>query len=77
MADKTDAIEQLDDGTPVFRGTAVPVQALLEHLQAGGRLTDFVNEHPSVDPDVAVQVMELALEATEGVEKDQDEAPGT
>lgn len=29
-------------GTPVFRGTRVPLQTLLDYLQAGDSLADFL-----------------------------------
>jgi uncharacterized protein (DUF433 family) len=66
MASGSDSIEMRSDGTPVIAGSDVAVQTLLEHLQAGGVLSDFVDQHPSVDADTAVAVMALALEAMEG-----------
>ena len=63
MTTNPDAIQTAADGTPMIGGTDVPVQKLLEHLQAGGVLTDFVSEHPQVDPDTAVSVLELAWAA--------------
>lgn len=35
-------------GTPVFRGTRVPVQRLLDHLESGGRPEGFLAEYPEV-----------------------------
>ena len=35
-------------GTPVFAGTRVPVQTLIDHLEAGDRLDDFLSDFPSV-----------------------------
>ena len=35
-------------GTPVFAGTRVPVRALMEHLEAGDRLDDFLEDFPTV-----------------------------
>jgi uncharacterized protein (DUF433 family) len=66
MANENDAIVMGEDGTPMIAGTQVPVQRLLEHLQSGGTLTAFGDQHPEVDPDTAVRVMELALKAMEG-----------
>jgi len=57
------AIETTDDGTPVIAGTNVPVQAMLDHFQQGGTMPQFIDAHPDVDTDTAVQVMTLALEA--------------
>lgn len=47
-------------GTPVFKGTRVPVQALLDHLEAGDPLEKFLDGFPSVDREQAVRFIELA-----------------
>jgi uncharacterized protein (DUF433 family) len=47
-------------GTPVFVGTRVPVQTLLEYLESGDPLNDFLDDFPSVTRDQAVAVLELA-----------------
>jgi len=47
-------------GTPVFAGTRVPVQTLLEYLEAGDSLDDFLEDFPAVSRDHAVAVLELA-----------------
>jgi uncharacterized protein (DUF433 family) len=47
-------------GTPVFVGTRVPVQTLLEYLEAGDPLDEFLDDFPSVTRDQAVAVLELA-----------------
>ncbi len=35
-------------GTPVFRGTRVPVQTLLDYLEAGDSIDEFLEGFPSV-----------------------------
>ena len=35
-------------GTAVFTGTRVPVRVLMEHLEAGDRLDEFLDDFPSV-----------------------------
>ena len=45
-------------GTPVFRGTRVPVRILMDHLVAGDRLDDFLDDFPSVSRDQAIGVLE-------------------
>ena len=49
-------------GTPVFIGTRVPVKALLDYLEAGDRLDDFLDHFPSVSREQAVAALELAKE---------------
>ena len=45
-------------GTPVFRGTRVPVRILIEHLEAGDRLDDFLESYPTVSRSQAIEVLE-------------------
>ena len=54
-------IEQTGDilgGTPVFAGTRVPVQTLLDYLAAGNRLDDFLDDFPTVTRVQAIAVLE-------------------
>lgn len=50
-------------GTPVFAGTRVPVQALIEFLEAGHPIDQFLEEFPSVSREHAIAVLELAKKA--------------
>lgn len=45
-------------GVPVFEGTRVPVSALLENLEAGVSLSEFLENFPSVTREQAVRVLE-------------------
>ena len=47
-------------GTPVFVGTRVPVQTLLDYLEGGESLDTFLDHFPSVGREQAVAVLELA-----------------
>ena len=58
-------------GTPVFARTRVPVRILMEYLEAGDRLDDFLQDFPSVSRDQAVAVLEKAKVILVG---EQDEA---
>ena len=49
-------------GTPVFRGTRVPVKALLDYLEGGHPLADFLEDFPGVTEAQAVAVLEHARE---------------
>ena len=50
-------------GTPVFVGTRVPVQTLIDYLEGGHPLDEFLDDFPSVSRDQAVAALELAREA--------------
>jgi uncharacterized protein (DUF433 family) len=41
-------------GTAVFRGTRVPFQALLDYLEGGQSLDDFLDDFPTVTREAAV-----------------------
>ncbi|MCC6773750.1 MAG: DUF433 domain-containing protein [Gemmatimonadaceae bacterium] len=47
-------------GTPVFLGTRVPVQTLLEYLEAGDPPDEFLTDFPSVAREHAIAVLEVA-----------------
>ena len=47
-------------GTPVFRGTRVPVHTLADYLEAGQRLDEFLADFPTVNREQAIGVLELA-----------------
>lgn len=47
-------------GTPVFVGTRVPVQALIDYIEAGHSLQEFLDDFPSVTRQVAVAALEQA-----------------
>ncbi len=61
MADKLiDRNPDILGGTPVFSGTRVPVRILMEHLEAGDRLDEFLEDYPTVTRDQAVAVLNRA-----------------
>ena len=47
-------------GTPVFSGTQVPVRILIEYLEAGDRLDDFLDSFPTVSRSQAIAVLRRA-----------------
>ena len=47
-------------GTPVFVGTRVPLQNLIDYLEAGDSLDDFLDSFPSVTREQAIAALELA-----------------
>ena len=61
MADKLiDRNPRILGGTPVFSGTRVPVRILMEHLEAGDRLDEFLEDYPTVTRSQAIAVLERA-----------------
>ena len=61
MTDKViDRRPDILGGTPVFSGTRVPVRILIEYLEAGDRLDDFLDSFPTVSRSQAIEVLERA-----------------
>ena len=54
---------QIMGGTPVFRGTRVPVQTLLDYLEAGDTITDFLKGFPTVTEAQVIAVLEEMKES--------------
>jgi uncharacterized protein (DUF433 family)/uncharacterized protein involved in exopolysaccharide biosynthesis len=53
-------LEKNPAGTPVFRGTGVPVHALVEYLESDKTLAQFLNDFPTVTREAAVSALQLA-----------------
>ena len=53
-------------GTPVFVGTRVPVKALLDYLEGGHRLDDFLDDFPTVTREQAVAALEEGIQLLVG-----------
>ena len=51
---------EIMSGTPVFIGTRVPVQALLDYLEEGDTIDSFLDAFPSVTREQAVGFLEQA-----------------
>ncbi len=47
-------------GTPVFKGTRVPVEVFFDHMEAGVTIEAFVQDFSTVTKEQCVQVLELA-----------------
>jgi uncharacterized protein (DUF433 family) len=47
-------------GTPVFAGTRVPVQTLLDYLEAGDSIDEFLEGFPSVSREHAIEFLQQA-----------------
>lgn len=66
---------KIPGGVPVFSGTRVPFQALLDYIQAGETLDDFLDDFPAVTRDAAIAALEqakaLVSEALQPSDKDE------
>ena len=47
-------------GTPVFVGTRVPVQALIDYIEGGHSLEEFLDSFPTVSRETAIAALEQA-----------------
>ena len=52
--------EDVMGGTPVFRGTRVPIQTLFDYLTAGDSIDDFLEGFPSVTRDDIIEFLKQA-----------------
>lgn len=53
---------EIMSGTPVFKGTRVPIKSLFDYLRGGDTLDEFLESFPSVERKQAEAVLELASE---------------
>lgn len=51
-------------GTPVFAGTRVPVQTLIDYLEAGESIDSFLDGFPTVSRDQVIAFLEEATSRT-------------
>ena len=53
-------------GTPCFRGTRVPFKNLIDYLEGGHSLGEFLRQFPTVSREMTVQALEEAKESLLG-----------
>lgn len=58
---------EIVSGTPVFVGTRVPFQTLLDYLEAGQPLAEFLEDFPTVSRELAIAALEQATDARNAV----------
>ena len=54
---------EIMSGTAVFVGTRVPFQTLIDYLEAGQPLSEFLEDFPTVSKEQAIAALEQAKEA--------------
>lgn len=50
-------------GEPVFRGTRVPFKVLIDYLEGGDTLDQFLEQYPSVSRELAISAIEEARQS--------------
>lgn len=60
LADVVAIDQEIMHGTPCFTGTRVPVQSLLDFIEAGDTLDQFLQAFPRVQREQAVRFLEMA-----------------
>jgi uncharacterized protein (DUF433 family) len=60
MDDLITVSREILGGTPVFKGTRVPVESLFDHLRSGIPLDEFLDDFPTVSREQAVAAIERA-----------------
>jgi len=60
------ASPEIMGGTPVFTGTRVPVQTLLDYLKAGESIDDFLDGFPTVTREQVIALLKSCLVLSEG-----------
>ncbi len=61
--------KEILSGTPVFRGTRVPVSALLDNFEVGVSLDEFLENFPTVKREQAVQILEYFKSTLNDIKK--------
>ena len=53
---------EIMSGTPVFKNTRVPIKNLIDYLEEGESLDEFLEDFPSVSREQVIQALEFAKE---------------
>jgi len=53
---------EIMSGEPCFRGTRVPFRTLLDYLEGGEPLDEFLEDFPTVTREMAIEALESAKE---------------
>ena len=52
--------KEVQGGTPVFKGTRVPIQTLFWHIESGITINEFIQDFPSVSKEQAINLLEIS-----------------
>ena len=54
---------EIMSGTPCFKGTRVPIQNLIDYLEGGDSIDEFLEDFPSVSREQVISFLEEAKES--------------
>ncbi len=60
MSNLITSSKEIMGGTPVFAGTRVPFQALMDYLEAGDSIDTFLDDFPTVSREQVITMLETA-----------------
>ncbi|MEW5931826.1 MAG: DUF433 domain-containing protein [Gemmatimonadota bacterium] len=63
-------------GTPVFTGTRVPVESLIDHIKGGDTLEDFLVRIPGREPRAGRRLPRARSPGTRALRSDRARGPG-
>ena len=59
--------QEIMGGTPVFAGTRVPVKTLIDYIEGGDTLGQFLDDFPTVKRELVIQVLALIKDKLENL----------
>jgi uncharacterized protein (DUF433 family) len=62
---------EIMNGTPCFQGTRVPFKNLMDYLEGGHSLGEFLDQFPTVSREKAVRALEEAKDSSSGANADR------
>ena len=58
MSDVVHIDPEIMGGTPVFKGTRVPIETLFDYIEGGEPLNEFLEDFPTVTQDQVIKFLE-------------------
>ena len=58
MSDVVHIDPEIMGGTPVFKGTRVPIETLFDYIESGEPLNEFLEDFPTVTQDQVIKFLE-------------------
>jgi len=58
MSDVVHIDAEIMGGTPVFKGTRIPIETLFDYIEGGEPLNEFLEDFPTVTQDQVIKFLE-------------------